>query len=431
MRGKKGMKKTKTQINEEILLEKFLSNEYLTVVQIMDLIKCNRQSVYNYIKRLQNNGYSFKKETRSNNVYYFLIKDDMFDDENLYQPMTLDVLRKYTIVQELQGGAIEKEKLRKKFTVYKSKEENVSGTKIPLDVGISKYYQMIKELQKNGDIELNIQTDSYYLTGKNIPCQLMIDYDGLFDLHDKLLCVSKGSPYYEQLKKIYFKTDILLGIFDESMPYYDNYIIYGKKMNGLNAVAKGLEKISKCDYRNKVLKISSMSQNNDRKISVFATGKVVYNVEKDILYLIGKEYQSKKDNDKFHYKIIKVSNIYDVEETDRVNDCYNDIYFKRQLDYMFSISVEKPVYVKVEFDRVAKVQRKVESLAKNRKYADIEVLEGKIVYTDKISGLSDFIMYLRRFGKSVHVVEPESLKRKLQYSVNNTLKRYGEDVQNG
>lgn len=98
---------------------------------------------------------------------------------------------------------------------------------------------------------------------------------------------------------------------------------------------------------------------------------------------------------------------------------------------MFSISVEKPVYVKVEFDRVAKVQRKVESLAKNRKYADIEVLEGKIVYTDKISGLSDFIMYLRRFGKSVHVVEPESLKRKLQYSVNNTLKRYGEDVQNG
>lgn len=421
------MKKTKTQIKQEILLQKFLLEECLTVAQIMELLECNRQSVYNYIKRLESNGYSFDKENRNNNIYYTLVKDEMTDSEYFYQPMTDDVLRKYTIIQELQGGAVEKEKLRKKFTVYKSKEENVSGAKIPLDVGITKYYQMIKELQDNGDIELDVKSNCYYLTGKNIPCQLMVDYNRLYDIRDKISSVSKGSLYYDQLKKIYFKISILLGCFDENMPYYDNYIIYGKKTGGLAAVAKGLEKISKYDYRNKILKISCISQNNGRSTSIFATGKVVYNTEKDILYLIGKEYQNKKDNNKFHYKIIKVSNIDNVEETDRINDCYNDIYFKRQIDYMFSISVEEPVDVKVEFERVANVRKKVENLARSRKYAKTELFEDKIIYTDKISGLSDFIMYLRRFGKSVNVVEPEVLKSRLKFSVNNSLKRYGED----
>lgn len=418
------MKKTKTQVKQETLLEKFLSEECLTVAQIMELLECNRQSVYNYIKRLGNNGYSFEKETRNNNIYYTLVKDQMVDNEYLYQPMTADVLRKYAIIQELQNGAVEKEKLRKKFTVYKSKEENASGTKIPLDVGITKYYQMIKELQESGDIELDVKSNSYYLTGKNIPCQLMVNYDGLYDLHDRLSYIAKGSLYYEQLKKIYFKTDILLGNFDENMPYYDNYIVYGKKIEGLNAVTKGLEKISKCDYRNKVLKINCISKNGDRITWIFATGKVVYNAEKDVLYLIGKEYP--KDSSKFHYHIIKVSNIDTVEETDRINDCYNDIYFKNQIDYMFSISVERPVNVKVEFDRVANVQKKVENLARNRKHAKIEIIGDKIIYTDKISGLSDFIVYLRRFGKSVHVIEPESLRSKLRFSVNNALTRYGE-----
>lgn len=421
------MKKTKTQVKQEILLEKFLWEECLTVAQIMELLDCNRQSVYNYIKRLESNGYSFEKENRNNNIYYTLVKDEMIENESFYQPMTDDVLRKYTIIQELQGGAVEKEKLRKKFTVYKPKEKNVSGTKIPLDVGITKYYKMIRELQENGDIELDIRSNCYYLTGKNIPCQLMVDYNRLYDIRDKISSVSNGSLYYDQLKKIYFKIGTLLGCFDENMPYYNNYIIYGKKMGGLDSVAKGLQKIGKCDYRNKILKICCISQNSGRSTSIFATGKVVYNTEKDILYLIGKEYQNKKDNNKFHYKIIKVSNIDNVEETERLNDCYNDIYFKRQLDYMFSISVEEPVDVKVEFDIVANVQKKVENLAASRKYAKIEVFQDRIIYNDKISGLSDFVMYLRRFGKSVHVIKPEVLKSKLQFSVNNALKRYGED----
>lgn len=425
------MKKTKTQIKQEILLEKFLSEDYLTVAQIMELLGCNRQSIYNYIKRLENDGYIFQKESRNNNTYYKLVKNEMLDDECLYQLMTQDVLRKYAVIRGLQYGAVEKEELRRKFTVYKSDEEKNSDGRIPLDVGITKYYQMIKELQENGDIELDIQSGRYYLTGNNIPCQLMIDYNGLYDLNEKLAYITEGTPYYEQLQKIYFKTGILLGYFDENMPYYSNYIIYGKRMEGLSSVAKGIEKISKYNYRNRVLKITCISKNNNKITNVFATGKVVYNVEKDVLYLIGKEYQDKKDSDKFHYKIIRVSNIDDIEETDRINDCYNDGYFEKQIEYMFSISVDKPEDVRVEFDKVANVQRKVETLARNRKYAKAEVMEDKIIYTDKISGLSDFVMYLRRFGKSVHVIEPESLRKKLKYSVETTLKRYGEGEQNG
>ena len=63
-----------------------------------------------------------------------------------------------------------------------------------------------------------------------------------------------------------------------------------------------------------------------------------------------------------------------------------------------------------------------------RKNALIQVQEDKIVYIDQVSGLSDFANYLRRFGRSVRVIEPLSLKEKMRQSVALSLARYQEDI---
>ena len=37
-------------------------------------------------------------------------------------------------------------------------------------------------------------------------------------------------------------------------------------------------------------------------------------------------------------------------------------------------------------------------------------------------------MYLRKFGRNAHVIEPEELKNKMQKSVELTLERYKEEL---
>lgn len=426
------MRNSKIQLKQEKLLNEFLNNESLSVAQIMELLECNRQSVYNYIKRLEKNGCKFIKQNKNNNVYYTIVLDDKIE-ESMYKPMTLDILRKYTIVKYLQEyniykeGPIRKEEVYKQFTPYKSSDGCTRGG-IPIDVGISKYYELISELIEEGEIE--VKDDCYYLIGKNIPSKMMLTYNDLRKLYDKLKNTVKGSPYYEQLKNMYYRIGILLGEIDTDMPYFNNYIVYGKRMDGLEGAKKYLDKIRKYDYRHKILKITRMT-NNKKSVVLFAVGKVVYNSEKDVLYLIGKEYRCKKDGFKHKYDIIKMETVIDIEETEMENDAYDDIYFKEQFKYMFSISVEKTVDVKIEFDNVLNIKRKVENLKNNRVFSKIQVddMTNKIIYTDKVSGLPDFAKYLRRFGKNVRVIEPATLKNMLKNSVDVTLDRYEEENQ--
>ena len=53
-----------------------------------------------------------------------------------------------------------------------------------------------------------------------------------------------------------------------------------------------------------------------------------------------------------------------------------------------------------------------------------------IIYTDSISGLPDFKRYLKKFGKNAHVLEPDSLKKEMEESVEKALSRYEEETNN-
>ena len=57
-------------------------------------------------------------------------------------------------------------------------------------------------------------------------------------------------------------------------------------------------------------------------------------------------------------------------------------------------------------------------------------LPESIIYTDTISGLPDFKRYLRKFGKNAHVLEPDSLKKEMEESVEKALSRYEEETNN-
>lgn len=421
-------KNTKIKDKQISLLERFQTGEKLTVMDIMDLLECNRTSAYNYIKRLEECGYILTKEQIKNKVYYTLdFHENKVSDAIQYHPMTADILRKFTIIRELQDGPIKKEEFRKHFTVYRQGEIYNGEEQVPLDIKPTQYYNLLNDLIREGEIVLNRDDQKYYLTGYSIPLQIELNEDELVNMQIELSTISAGTPYYEQLKELYIRMSLLLGSIDSDTPYIENYLTYGKKMNGFSAVTEQLKKITTCDYKNKVLQITYLSNQFQELTLQIATGMIIYSVEKDKFYLLGEDYSIEDQLARPRYTIIDISKIIDVHENMDNHSCFHSQFFATIFDAMFSISIEPPVKVIVEFERVANVERKVRYLQMQRKNASIQIQEDKILYTDQVSGLADFANYLRRFGRSVRVIEPLLLKEKMRQSVELSLARYEEE----
>ncbi len=419
---------TKIRKNLALLSDQFKNRDSLCIADIMKVLKCNRTSAYNYIKRLEENGYVLQKTFINNKAFYSLVFSDSIKLELIsYTPMTADVLRKFAMIQELQNGPIKRDLFRNHFTVYKNDEIHDGNGRVPLDVKITQYYNLLSDLLDEGEIVLNATDQKYYLTGKSVPLQVTLHEDNLINLQIELSNINAGTLYYEQLRELYSRINILLGNIDNDMPNVQNYLIYGKKMNGLSTSSVQLQQLLDCDCRNKILHITYRNSHNKTLTSVIATGMIIYSVEKDKFYLLGTEYPDGMTSPNHRPTIIDIANIIHVNRTDTVHTCFHSEYFRTMFDDMFSISIEPPTRVIVAFERVANIERKIQYLQMQRKNATVQIHEDTILYTDKISGLADFAQYLRRFGRSAHVITPHSLRERMQKSIELSLARYKEE----
>ena len=101
---------TKIRKNLALLSDQFENRDSLCIADIMKVLKCNRTSAYNYIKRLEENGYVLQKTFINNKAFYSLVFSDSIKLELIsYTPMTADVLRKFAMIQELQNGPIKRD----------------------------------------------------------------------------------------------------------------------------------------------------------------------------------------------------------------------------------------------------------------------------------------------------------------------------------
>lgn len=146
---------------------------------------------------------------------------------------------------------------------------------------------------------------------------------------------------------------------------------------------------------------------------LFAVDMIIYNAEKNVLSLLGEEFCDKSGTGHSLPAIIDISDIMQAAQTSLTHQRYHADSYVKIFDSMFSISLEEPEYVKVEFNNTANAERKINHLKSWRKNAFIQVENNKLIYTDTISGLADFAQYLRKSRKSVHVIEPPSLKDRM------------------
>lgn len=209
--------------------------------------------------------------------------------------------------------------------------------------------------------------------------------------------------------------------FEKDQTRWKNYFIYGKKYTQFKQLQSLLKKLKLLPYQEKLLIFTYKTQTDDTISVMLATGLLVYSLEKDKLYVIGNSILTGEDI------IINLASVLSIETTEFRNLHFQSSYYLQLYESMFSISIEKPVKVVIEFEYIFNIPLKLQQLAIQRKKAKIVTKNNKLIYTDEISGLNDFANYLRRFGKSFRVIEPLELREKMEFSARRALNRYEKE----
>lgn len=413
------LNQTKKEKLTTLLYQSFLSSEELSINDIMKILNSSRRTAYYYIEQLRKKGITIDSKTKHGKSYYFIKQKDT--DYLKYKEINKNILRKYVIVQMLQKEPLTKAELRKRFSLSSSHTKNTEET-YSLDIGKTKFYQLIDELIESNELTYD-KNKRLLPTGNQIPFHLSLSEKDFWQTYSSLELLSPGHPYYSQLISVYQKQSILIGDldFEKNQTIWKDYFIYGKKYPEFSQLQILLKKLKPYPYQEKALIYTYKTQTNDTVSVMLATGLLVYSLEKDKLYIIGNTLLTGEDI------IINISSILSIETTEFSNRHFQSSYYLQLYEDMFSISIEKPVRVVIEFDYISNIPLKLQQLASQRKKAKIAIKENKLIYTDKISGLSDFANYLRRFGNNFQVIEPLKLRERMEFSAKRALNRYKEE----
>ena len=305
-----------------------------------------------------------------------------------------------------------------------------------------------KGLIQEGLVEMidapKVSQRTFDLTTKS-PVYLKIGYEAgsinMWDIKNALQYGGQGYAFSDVLKDI----EDIITVFDNDdfyniEEYYRNLGIRG---NQNSDIEMNLKKLNKLDYKNYLLDIeykpahpftssSSFSKKSGKKSDKkadtenhkFAVGLVVYVSDKDRLYLIGKDEGSEESI------ILNTERIHKVTETNIKNEIYGSPEFIDIYNEMFSISVDEPFELKVEFQNTFNIYEKIKRMSVVRPNAVISLKSNDektiVYYEEKVRGVEDVARWLRSFGSSVKVIKPSILKDRMKTSINRALANYGE-----
>lgn len=182
---------------------------------------------------------------------------------------------------------------------------------------------------------------------------------------------------------------------------------------------------------------------NLSEIRGFETGLVIYASDKDRLYLIGRCEEmiplSKLKKTFISWNpstilVLDVARILDIREEERKNPFFQSEEYMEMYRQMLVVDVDPPELVKVEIDKgnrnlVQKFEKHVrmrnEGYPEGHGFASLTDQGETYLYTDTVRGLDELARFLRQYGRSVTVKEPETLREKMAFTAERALERYG------
>ncbi len=257
--------------------------------------------------------------------------------------------------------------------------------------------------------------DTYRLTTQ-APVIWTINSTILEQFYEKQLIYHQTTPVQPVFKSFDKKVDFFVnnGISQSEMTYYT----HGRTNLLPTEEKQKLLQFQMQPYQTRQLRICFRSGKGGLEQILFSVGLCVYSMDKNRFYLLG-ETSGRKI-------ILRMDRMLSFEASEEPNLIYHSQEYRQIYDEMFSISIDDPVQVRIRFQRIYGIEKKVELLKSMRKKAVLTYTEKELIYEDTIRGLPDFSGYLRRFGRSVLVDEPTELKEKMINSAKRTISRYEE-----
>ena len=273
-----------------------------------------------------------------------------------------------------------------------------------------------KSLISRGYISKNGQ-DKYELTPKS-PVFLKKGYNALEEINDIVQEGGEGYAFPGVMKDI---GNLMAHVYDADM--YDAGSLYeriGLRGNRNKDIEEFISKLKNVNYKYRVIKVDYDSE----KDILFKVGLVVYVADKDRLYFIGERTDDKKK------VILRTDKISSISEIDTENEIYGTEEYLNIYSEMFSISIDDPFKLIVEFDDVFNIRSKIDRLLSVRPNGKIRRLSedgNKLLYEEeRVRGVEDVCKWIRSFGRSARVIEPKIVRSRLKESIDQALLEYGE-----
>ncbi len=260
--------------------------------------------------------------------------------------------------------------------------------------------------------------DTYTLTS-SAPRRMNLTEDETLRLLQRIHSLGGAYSFSDELKDIADR--LSLAFYREADETGKEFRTVGFRRIRMPQLEQDLEKLRGIPFSTRLLSVTYQTGEFTRTFS-FLTGLFFYAADKRRLYLIGKEPGKEYDT------TLICSRILDIRAMDEENTLFQNPYYMRMYDEMFSVSTEPAEKVSVEFERVFNVEEKLERLRRTRRYAKVTRTDSAILYEDTVRGMADFFKYLRSFGKSVKILGPASLQKLALDSAERILTRYGETI---
>lgn len=197
---------------------------------------------------------------------------------------------------------------------------------------------------------------------------------------------------------------------------YDEFLgIKTKSTFGLQEYKYKLCQISIAINNKKTLQIKYKKNDEIAEFLMEPLSIVFYEFE-NILYVIG-QY----DNNLVTYRLDRIVHI---RETMDSFEPYIDFNIDDYLAHIWGMEQGDPVKVKIKFENVGNVLYKVMRDLHSRKNKKITKHTDYIIYEDIVIGINSFKRWLRTYGSSAIVIEPEDLKQEMINSAMKCLQYY-------
>ena len=201
-----------------------------------------------------------------------------------------------------------------------------------------------------------------------------------------------------------------------------SYEVRGRHSDTSSIVADIKRCFGDSDYRQNAIYIKYRNRQGIVVEKNLKVGLLYYSKIQNRIYLLG------EDADSGDVLNLLLSGIETVKQLNKKNDVYLSTRYETIFDKMFGVSYDGEEHeVEVTFEIFGSVPDKIRQLSNTRRYSSCREEGGKLVYTDRIIGLSEFAAYLRQFGWSCEAVRPQKLREEMGKSPERVLNRYREE----